>query len=438
MRAARTYVTELRASLRSRRGVARNLLFMLIWQGANYLAPLLTFPHLTRTLHPSGFGEYGIYLLVGGWMTIVSDWGTNFTGAKEIAQANARTGEIDEPFWNTVALRLGITALLLLGVIIYLIACDADAKMGSLLMGAWLMAFGNALTVSFCLQGLEQLDAFATAALVGKLLTIPATLLLVRHSDQAWVAIAVQGGGSVVVGLMSIYLLLRSRRLKRIRWSIRGTMAHFSSGLPVLLSVVSHGLYSSTSTMLLGSLSGSAATGIFVCADRLRLAMQGLVSPVSQATFPRISRLVVSDRRAAALLIRRLVVLQFLAMGLLSLIVEGFAPSIIGLIAGPRFSSSVIILRILAPVVVLFAVNNAIGFQALLPFDHQKTFARITIIAAVFNAVIMGVLVYFADAVGAAIGVVATELFLLVCFILALKKTGLASMSKVAEVSTHA
>ena len=104
--------SRLRASLAAKGGMGRNLLAMIIWQGANYLAPLLTFPHLARTLHPEGFGLMGIYLVVGGWMTILSDWGTVYTGSRLIAQERARTGDIDQPFWNIFVFRLLIVAVL--------------------------------------------------------------------------------------------------------------------------------------------------------------------------------------------------------------------------------------------------------------------------------------------------------------------------------------
>jgi O-antigen/teichoic acid export membrane protein len=393
---------------------------MLVWQGANYLAPLLTFPHLARTLQPAGFGQLGLYLLIGGWMTIVSDWGTNLTGAKEIAQSNARVGEIDEPFWNIFVLRLAIAGVLLAGVILFLLLTRANGAEWLLLLAAWSMIMGNALTVSWCLQGLERLDSFAMAALVGRLFTVPATLFFVRHEGQAWVAVTIQGAGSIVIGLMSIYLLSRTGRIRQWRWSASGSRAHFIDGFPVFVSVFSHGLYSSTSTAMLSWLHGKAVTGIFVCADRLRLALQGLVTPISQAIFPRVSRLAATDRRAAIKTIRMTVLVLGGGMGVMCLILATFAPLIVRLVAGPSFAPSATVLRILAPTIFLVAINNIIGYQTLVPFGKQKTFARITGATALVNVAIVPVLVYFGAAIGAAAGVLATEAFMLLCNIVSI------------------
>ena len=418
------------ASLRTTGGLARNVLAMLVWQGANYLAPLLTFPHLARTLQPAGFGQYGLYLVVGGWMTIFTDWGTNFTGVRAVAQADAQTGSIDEAFWDIFVVRLAIALLLLAGTVGCLLATAADRHVWLLALSAWLIAFGNALTVSFCLQGLERLDAFATAAVIGKLLTVPATLLLVGSADAAWVAVAIQGAGGMAVGLLSLLLLLRTRRLGRIRWSWRGSATHLRDGIPVLLSTVSHGFYSSSATTVLGWSAGQAVTGVFVCADRIRLALQGLVSQLAQAVFPRVSRLAVTDRRAAVLLLRRLALVQLVGMGSLCALLALLAPEVVRLVAGPSYAASVAVLRILAPGVVLVAVNNAIGFQTLMSFHRERAVARITVAAALCNGALMLPLVALGGAEGAAWCVLVTEAILFGSFVWRGARDGLLSLDQ--------
>ncbi|WP_162543019.1 oligosaccharide flippase family protein, partial [Escherichia coli] len=37
----------------------RNVIYLAVVQGSNYLLPLLTFPYLVRTLGPENFGIFG-------------------------------------------------------------------------------------------------------------------------------------------------------------------------------------------------------------------------------------------------------------------------------------------------------------------------------------------------------------------------------------------
>ena len=415
-------------SLRASDGVGRNLVAMVIWQGANYLAPLITFPHLARTLHPEGFGLMGIYLVVGGWMTIVSDWGTVFTGSRLIAQDMASTGNIDRSFWNIFALRWMIVIALLVGAIGWLVATHADRGHVLLLLSAWMIIFGNALTVSWCLQGMERLDAFATASLAGRVLTVPATILLVRHADQVWLAVLIQGLGGVVIGLVSLIILLRSRVIRSFSFSWRGCWDQCRDGAPVLLATASHGLYSSTATACLGYVSGTHATGIFVAADRIRLAAQGIAQPVGQALYPRISRQVVTDRAAAVRTIRYQLIGFALILVPVCLGLELSAGLIMRLVAGPAFTVSIPVLRIHAITVGVYALNCVLGWQTLMPFGHTKIFSRGTILAAVVNLVIMPLLVMAGGSVGAAIGVLLTEVVLLLYYSFFVRRLGLLSV----------
>lgn len=393
----------------SKEGVGRNMFFMVVSQAANYLAPLLTFPHLARVLRPEGFGVYGIFMLVGGWMTIVSDWGTNYSGARIIAQTRALTGNIDEVFWNIFFLRIAIALALLAGVVAYMLLVDREPGRYLLFLAAWSIILGNALTVSWCLQGLERLDAFATASLIGRLFTVPATILLVSRPDQAWLAVLILGAGGCVIGLTSLYILYRSRAIKKFHFSPSGSFAHLIEGAPILVSTASHGLYSSTATILLGYLGGAHMTGLFVAADRIRIAAQGAVQPIGQALYPRISRLAVTDKLAAIRTIRLLAFWQTLLIFSGCVILFVFAPLIIRIIAGRGYEGSIGILQILAFTVLAFATNAILGWQTLLPFGFTKQFGRVNLVAAIFNVVACSVLIYNFGAYGAAFGVLATE-----------------------------
>lgn len=419
----------LASSLSAKEGLARNVVMMVIWQGANYLAPLLTFPHLARTLHPAGFGKFGVYLLIASWMTIVSDWGTNMTGARAIAQAKARDGAIEAPFWNIFLLRIAVVAIVLAGVLAYLLATRASGEEWLLLLAAWSVILGNALTVSWCLQGLERLDGFATAALVGRLAAVPATILLVQRADQVWLAIAIQGFGGLVIGLVSILILYRSRRIRHFSASLGGIVEEARGGLPIFLTTVSHGLYSSTATLMLGWLQGPAATGIFVAADRLRLAAQNVVQPLGQAIFPRVSRLVVTDRPAAVRLIRLWAMGQITVMGLGSLMLALLSPFVVEIVAGKAFAASAGVLAILAPVIAVYACNNVLGRQTLMPFGHDKAYGRIGVATAVVNVCVMPPLVYWWGAKGAALGVLVTEGFVLVCCLAVIRRHRILAIS---------
>lgn len=398
-------------------GMARNLLAMILWQGANYLAPLVTFPHLARTLNPFGFGQYGIYLVIAGWMTIASDWGTNYTGSRLIAQTKASGEKLDEGFWSLFFLRIINSIIILVFVIVYILVAKVDYQDSLLILSAWSIILGNALTVSWCLQGMERLDAFATAALVGRLFTIPATILLVRNTGDVWIAVAVQGGGGIVIGVTSLLILYRSKAIGRVRWLVPNIVQRFREGAPVVLSTASHGLYSTTATSFLGLFKGAYITGQFVAADRIRLAAQGIVQPFAQVFYPRTSRLVITDRAKAVRSVRIMIRVTAVIMISGSILLSLAATPITRVLVGNGFSETSSILRILALCVGVYGLNVVLGWQTLMPFGYNKEFASVSLYAACFNIVAMPTSIYLFGALGAAGAVLCTEALILICYL---------------------
>lgn len=409
-------------SLTEKGGMIRNLTAMILWQGANYLAPLLTFPHLARTLHSFGFGQYGIYLVIAGWMTIISDWGTNYTGSRLIAQTKASGHALDEGFWSLFYLRMMNSFIILIFVVAYILIFVSSLDEALLILAAWSIILGNSLTVSWCLQGLERLDAFAAAALVGRLFTVPATILLVRNMGDVWVAVAVQGGGGVVIGITSLYILYRSGAVGRMNWSFPNIVQRIKEGAPVVVSTASHGLYSTTATSFLGLLKGPYLTGQFVAADRIRLAAQGTVQPFAQVFYPRTSRLVVTDRVKA---VRTIIVMLYVTVAVMvcgSILLSILAGFLTKTLVGPGFDGTIAILRILALCVGVYGMNVVLGWQTLMPFGYNKEFARVSFHAACINILLMPILVYKWGGVGAAIAVLSTESFILISYVLIIKQ----------------
>jgi O-antigen/teichoic acid export membrane protein len=416
------WIQDMYNRLLGKASVGRNVISMLIWQGANYIAPLITFPHLARVLNPSGFGQLGLALAIAGYVTIISDWGTNFSGSRQIAQARAKNEEISEIFWNIFITRIVAIFIILILTIIYIISFNLSWHLTFLIISAWTIPFGSALTVNWCLQGLERLDAFATAALIGRLFTVPATILLVSRSDHAWVAVLIQGCGGILIGCASLYLLSKTASLAPPAFSLQACKNQLQLGLPFFLSNASHGIYSTSSTVILGIVKGNQATGIFVAADRLRVAAQGLLTPISQSLYPRMSRLAVADPIRAKNNARLLIKIQCGSMAVIALFIMAFSDWIVQIIAGPEYPGSSDVLRILCLSTVISAANNVLSLQVLFPFGFQKYTSIVSIIATVFNLSVVFILVNLFSFYGAALGSFLTELFIFILYVAIITK----------------
>jgi PST family polysaccharide transporter len=161
--------------------------------------------------------------------------------------------------------------------------------------------------------------------------------------------------------------------------------------------------------VLLGFVAGSVAVGYYSAAEKLIKAAQGLVNPLSQSFYPRVSRLMKESHEEAFKLLRRLLRLQGGYAFLISLAIFGFAPVITHLLYGPAYETTTDVLRWLSPLPFVIALSNVFGIQTMLPLGMNKTFSNIVLAAGALNVVALYVLASWFGAVGAAEAVLFAE-----------------------------
>jgi PST family polysaccharide transporter len=107
-----------------------------------------------------------------------------------------------------------------------------------------------------------------------------------------------------------------------------------------------------------------------------------------------------------------------------------FAAPLAKLIWGKNYLMSVPIIRLLAFIPFISAMNNMLGIQTMLSFGMDKLFSRIVLLAAVLDVALIVPLVSMFGARGAALTVVLTELYIMVSFGMSLRKRGFHFLGK--------
>ena len=78
---------------------------------------------------------------------------------------------------------------------------------------------------------------------------------------------------------------------------------------------------------------------------------------------------------------------------------------------GNQYVNAVPVIRWLSAVPFLTGLSNSLGVNMMFPFGMNAEMARITVASGVFNLVMLTLLTYEMGAVGAAISIVMTEIF---------------------------
>lgn len=156
---------------------------------------------------------------------------------------------------------------------------------------------------------------------------------------------------------------------------------------------------------------GPAATGYFVLADRIRQAAQSVLAPVSNALFPRISRLVLTDPLLARSMLRRSGAAIFSISVVISVALFVAADHLVTLVGGPAFMPAGRVLGWLAMLPVVMSFSTFFGLQVLLPNQKNTVFNIILGSAGILSLMMILPLIQWKGAEGAAISLCITEIF---------------------------
>ncbi|STM16381.1 putative polisoprenol-linked O-antigen transporter [Escherichia coli] len=298
----------------------------------NYIIPLITLPYLVHKLGPESYGILGFSLALIQYFTRLTDYGFNLSATKEIA-SNKNINDVSKVYWSILCCKLILLVIsaVILGLAIHLngflstnkivVWCSFIALFGSLLFPIWLF------------QGLERMGGnchfkYKRQNNIGALIFI-----FVSQPKDLWIAALITSLTTILSGLFAMLFIVKYKMIKFRRISVTDITFQFKSGFHIFVSTNAVSVYTTSVPVILGLISGPIALGYFVAADKLRMALQGLITPISQAVYPRIIYLIRNNKEQSILFVKRLFVIQ----ALLTLFI-----TVTLIFVAPFYSSSII------------------------------------------------------------------------------------------------
>ena len=284
-------------------------------------------------------------------------------------------------------------------------------KYKSIYLVGFSLVVGNVLLPLWLVQGLESSDKILKAQFFTKLLVLPLTFICVDNDQDAIWAIGVLGFTSILSGLAAQYWIWSHLGVSGQKVSLIQVLTTLKESANLFFSRVAISLYTTLIPVVLGSLSGHTNVAIYSLADKFRVAAQSVLSPISQALFPRLSYLYKNDPVEARKLLKKsgLIILGLSFM--ISLVLFFAAELIIYIFGGENFYAAILVLKILSPIPFIVCVSNLLGVEIMLPNNKTKAFNNILFAAGILSFILMYPLIKKWAVMGAAINVLLIELF---------------------------
>lgn len=373
------------------------------------IIPLITIPYLARVLGAAGWGKVAFVTAIGEFIVIVIEFGFNLSATREVA----RHRDCPETCGEVMSGVLGAQALLAVVAMAAAVICSRFIPLlhDNPVLFASGLAYGVAQGFAplWFFQGLEKLRLSSAIEITGKMAAVCGMFLFVRGAGDEWKWMGLCGVAPLLATVLGLALAFRSMPLRRPTQKM--VWRALQMGWPMFLFRSAESLYGVGNVFLLGLFAPPEIVGYFAVAEKTSKAVYGLMNPVRDAIYPRLSHLAKSGYEAAASLARvsaGIMVGGGLVLGILLFIT---APLLVKLLLGDSYEQAVIVLRMFSCLPVLLAITNSAGMQWLLPFGKDGAINQIILSGGVVNVCLSLVLAPRFLHVGMAASVVASELF---------------------------
>jgi PST family polysaccharide transporter len=383
--------------------------------------PLIVIPYLTYTLKPAGWGLVAFMQSLAEFLVLAIEFGFSFSGTREIAryQDNPRKcGEVMSGVLSAQAL-LAIVCTVC-AAFIASVNPTLRAHPRLVLAGLCYAVFQGFAPLWF-FQGLERMKLCAVLEIVGKLAACIGIFVFIHSPEDAWKVLGFQALAPAITSILGLALAFRAIPCVRPRFEL--LRSAFVQGWPMFLLRGGESLYGVGNSFILGLFVSTTYVGYFAGADKIARAAFGLLIPIRDVLFPRMSSLASKSLDQARCLARHGMVVMAAGGVLLGTVQWIFAPMIVRILMGPEYAPAIPVLRIEAAYPILVSVACSLGMQWLVPLGYDRLVLRITLTAGILNTVLATVLAPHFAHVGMAWGVVITESFVSISFLLTVAKT---------------
>lgn len=390
-----------------RHTVARNIMALSWVQLATFVIPLLTLPYLSRTLTESGFGMFvfaqGFSFLLG----VLIQYGFDQFSTREIAAARDDPEALAEAVHRVLSAKVMLVAGTVAVAAVAALAFPRFDGHLDLLLLALLAAVANGLSPGWFFVGLERLRLVSVLQLLIRAASAGLTFVLVSDRGDAWVAMALYAGGSVLV--LAVTTTLVYRQVAPRVPDLRVGVAALRAAWPLFLTVAAFALYTSLNVVLLGLFAPSEQVAHFGAAERIVRAAMMVFGPLTAAIFPRLVYLLSQGERARVAHLVKLLHLGAAGIAITIVVaIEVAAPTIIRVIYGDGYDEAVSVLRLLI-VLLPIGVANSVGLMWLMLLQHDRLVSRIVLRVGLLNVVLGVVLAPTMGPEGMAISVLVAE-----------------------------
>ncbi len=385
------------------RKLATNFSFLICGEVISKVFTFAAFAFLARTFGPEKFGYLEFVLALMIFATLISDFGANPLGSREVAKSPAEIGEIVTSIIVMRAVLAIVTYCLLVGFMQIFFSDKSQLKNLILLYG--LSLFFIPFFLQFVFQGIEKMKWVAICSVIRQMVFAVGVFVIVSTVKELWVVACVEIAAVFSVALYCVYTLVFHVRATGFKTDAKRLWNTFRDALPIGLSDITWALMWYFATILLGLLTAGKEVGWFSAAHRPVMTLHTFVWLYFCNLLPTISRSANEQKDVLNNLMRYS--MSFMSWGTIFLgaVVLTMAEPLMVLVFGDKFRESARVIKILIWMIPLSSLGCHYRY-ILIGYGQQKYEFIAQAVAAVVSVIMGFILIPIYAEKGAAIALI--------------------------------
>ena len=398
------------------KNVVKNTFLLYLVQFSIIIIPLLSIPYLSRVLLPDVFGKYMYAYSIAFWAGLMLEYGFPLSGIRKIAENQNDISELTRVVNDIQSAKIIILFALAVTCLILCFNIEVLTKSGDWLIATISLAVVLGFRPTWYFQGIEKMSVSALIDLVSGISSLLLMFFLIKEPEDGVFVLVIQAvSRGIAYGIGSAVMY---RQIHYCKISMQGGIRALKEGLSMFIFTASVSMYTTANGIILGFIAPSSNVGAYLSAEKISKASLGLIGPVSQAVFPRITALAKENPRKARRLLLMLTAIMGIGGFIGSIILFFSSELIIKIVLGNGYDHVTPILKILSLLIPLIALSNVFGVHYLLPKRKDKIFNKIIITAGMLNILLAIFLAPQYEAIGMAWAIIISEFYVTLLMII--------------------
>ena len=347
--------------------------------------PLIIMPYVSRILLPDGLGRVSYAQNIASYFILIASLGIPNYGIREIAKNGENIQDRSRSFFEIFYINLAST--LFVTLIYYFLVFHteyfAEKRLIYCIVGIALIF--NAFNIDWFYKGLEEFRYITIRSYIVKFISLIAIFLFIRSNGD------VNKYALILTLATSANYVFNIIHVRKYLIYPKGALDYRKHIKPIffLFAAVLVELYAQLDITMLGTICGETYVGYYTNVIKIIQIITIVITSIGSVLLPRFSVFYYEKQTEELKKTVKKTVQYILFISIpcaVGVIFE--SESVVRIMFGEAFLPAVATMRILSPLIPIFAVGNIFGTQLLMALNQEKKLMMTVLIGAIVNVIL--------------------------------------------------